>query len=66
MPRVFSPGIDGLKFFADLECQKELTPEKADPIGKTAGDPGGNSNIFWNFHPYLGKISNLTDIFQRG
>ena len=26
---------------------------------------GGNSNIFY-FHPYLGKISNLTNIFQRG
>jgi len=26
---------------------------------------GGNSNIF-NFHPYLGKWSNLTNIFQRG
>ena len=21
---------------------------------------------FFNFHPYLGKIPNLTDIFQRG
>ena len=21
---------------------------------------------FWNFHPYLGKISNLTNIFQMG
>ena len=21
---------------------------------------------FWNFHPYLGKVSNLTNIFQRG
>ena len=33
---------------------------------------GGNSNLvggfkdFWNFHPYLGKIPNLTNIFQRG
>ena len=26
---------------------------------------GGNSNIFY-FHPYLGKRSNLTNIFQRG
>ena len=26
---------------------------------------GGNSNICY-FHPYLGKISNLTKIFQRG
>ena len=26
---------------------------------------GGNSNIFY-FHPYLGKISNLTHIFQMG
>ena len=26
---------------------------------------GGNSNIFY-FHPYLGKIPNLTNIFQRG
>ena len=26
---------------------------------------GGNSNIFY-FHPYLGKISNLTNIFQGG
>ena len=26
---------------------------------------GGNSNIF-SFHPYLGKISNLTNIFQMG
>ena len=26
---------------------------------------GGNSNIFF-FHPYLGKISNLTNIFQLG
>ena len=25
----------------------------------------GNSNIFY-FHPYLGKIPNLTHIFQRG
>ena len=29
---------------------------------------GGNSHIlyFWNFHPYLGKWSNLTNIFQMG
>ena len=26
---------------------------------------GGNSNIFY-LHPYLGKISNLTNIFQTG
>jgi len=26
---------------------------------------GGNSNIFY-FHPYLGKIPNLTNIFQMG
>ncbi len=26
---------------------------------------GGNSNIFY-YHPYLGKISNLTNIFQMG
>ena len=26
---------------------------------------GGNSNIFY-FHPYLGKIPILTNIFQRG
>ena len=26
---------------------------------------GGNSNIFY-VHPYLGMISNLTDIFQMG
>ena len=26
---------------------------------------GGNSKIFY-FHPYLGKIPNLTNIFQRG
>ena len=26
---------------------------------------GGNSNIFY-VHPYLGKMSNLTNIFQRG
>ena len=26
---------------------------------------GGNSNIFY-FHPYLGKVSILTNIFQRG
>ena len=26
---------------------------------------GGNSNICY-FHPYLGKIPNLTNIFQRG
>ena len=26
---------------------------------------GGNSNIFY-FHPYLGKISNLTNICQMG
>ena len=26
---------------------------------------GGNSNIFWNFHPYLGKWSNLTSIFFK-
>ena len=26
---------------------------------------GGNSNIFY-FHPYLGKISNLTNIFEMG
>ena len=24
------------------------------------------TQIFWNFHPYLGKISNLTNIFQMG
>ena len=27
---------------------------------------GGNSNIFWNVHRYLGKWSNLTSIFQMG
>ena len=32
-------------------------------LGQKLG--GGNSNIFY-FHPYLGKISNLTNIFQRG
>ena len=26
---------------------------------------GGNSNIFY-FHPYLGKISHLINIFQMG
>ncbi len=26
---------------------------------------GGNSNIFY-FHPYLGRIPNLTNIFQMG
>ena len=26
---------------------------------------GGNSNILY-FHPYLGKISDLTNIFQLG
>ena len=26
---------------------------------------GGNSNIFY-FHPYLGKIPILTNIFERG
>ena len=26
---------------------------------------GGNSNIFY-FHPYLGKISNLTNMFSNG
>ena len=26
---------------------------------------GGTSNLFY-FHPYLGKIPNLTNIFQRG
>ena len=26
---------------------------------------GGNSNIL-DFHPYLGKFTNLTNIFQRG
>ena len=26
---------------------------------------GGNSNIFY-FHPYLGKVSILAHIFQRG
>ena len=26
---------------------------------------GGNSNMFY-FHPYLGKISKLTNIFQMG
>ena len=26
---------------------------------------GGNSNIFY-VHPYLGKIPNLTNIFQMG
>ena len=30
---------------------------------KTLG--GGNSNIFY-FHPYLGKIPILTNIFQMG
>ena len=27
---------------------------------------GGGFKYFWNFHPYLGKISNLTNIFERG
>ena len=27
---------------------------------------GGGFKYFWNFHPYLGKIPILTNIFQRG
>ena len=27
---------------------------------------GGGFKHFLNFHPYLGKISNLTNIFQMG
>ena len=27
---------------------------------------GGGFKYFVYFHPYLGKISNLTNIFQRG
>ena len=27
---------------------------------------GGGFKYFWNFHPYLGKTSNLTHIFQMG
>ncbi len=38
---------------------KKLSPEKKTPLG------GGNSNIFY-FHPYLGKWSSLTNIFQMG
>ena len=32
----------------------------------TASLLGGGFKHFWNFHPYLGKISNLTNIFQMG
>ena len=35
------------------------TPKKLENLG------GGNSNIFY-FHPYLGKIPILTNIFQKG
>ena len=27
---------------------------------------GGLKYFFCNFHPYLGKVSNLTNIFQMG
>ena len=36
-----------------------------DGMGREGFLGGGNSNIFY-FHPYLGKIPILTNIFQRG
>ena len=30
------------------------------------GKLGGGFQYFFNFHPYLGKIPILTNIFQRG
>ena len=38
---------------------------REDELGSHHPLGGGNSNIFY-VHPYLGKISNLTHIFQRG
>ena len=36
-----------------------------EPPGPERNLGGGNSNMFY-FHPYLGKIPILTNIFQRG
>ena len=42
-----------------------LVRESASPKMAETFLGGGNSNIFY-VHSYLGKISNLTNIFQMG
>ena len=46
-----------------LSQKKGRTMRNAEDSDPLLG--GGNSNIFY-FQPYLGKLSNLTDIFQIG
>ena len=47
---------------AEMFLAEDETESKAEKSGDLGG---GNSNIFY-FHPYLGKIPILTNIFQRG
>ena len=47
-------------FFFNIESP---TPEKFSKMHQKQELGGGNSNIFY-FHPYLGKIPILTNIFQ--
>ena len=61
-PRVISPGIDGLKFFADLECQNELMPEKA--IGWENRGPWW-FQMFFIFTPIWGRCP-IWLIFFKG
>ena len=46
-------------FFQGFDCQVPFLKDPTQILG------GGNSKIFY-FHPYLGKWSNFTNIFQMG
>ena len=50
---------------ADGPSRCLLKVEKKDMFFQSCFLGGGNSNIFY-FHPYLGKIPILTNIFQWG
>ena len=62
----FHAGFFCWNFYRGVPPVRNL-PENIDAErkGKCANLGGGNSNIFY-FHPYLGKSSNLTNIFQMG
>ena len=49
----------------ELDIWNAKVPPLTNEIGAYCNNLVVLSNIFY-FHPYLGKISNLTDIFQMG
>ena len=63
-PLTNSPEVDVADFHGSAKSEMQIGGcQDASDLVQQLG--GGNSNIF-HVHPYLGKISYLTNIFQMG